>query len=229
MEDDSQHEIFPLGGNHGSSNHQGTGISCGDSGLSSGCSDSASVKKYNRTFDFTDYGLASTLPERSRNESGGASDTERESPSSINCESNENSNRASPVEGFANQVASMDMLIPSTSATISASQLKGPVPNGQAQKAKATVKSAPSPEWQRDLDEDEIAMLYGYGSLTTSALLDKVKEIQNLAYQLGLEEEREMTRARFLNILGHCPVSEAQCGGLLLSKNGKFALYNNHF
>jgi len=63
-------------------------------------------------------------------------------------------------------------------------------------------------------------MLYGYGSLTTSALLDKVKEIQNLAYQLGLEEEREMARARFLNVLGHCSTNEIVNGGLLLNKNG---------
>ncbi|XP_046914275.2 uncharacterized protein LOC124495013 [Dermatophagoides farinae] len=57
------------------------------------------------------------------------------------------------------------------------------------------------PEWQKGFDEEELSMLYGYGSLTASALLDKVKEIQNLAYQLGLEEESEIARARYLNIL----------------------------
>ena len=65
-------------------------------------------------------------------------------------------------------------------------------------------------------------MLYGFGSLTTTALMDKVKEIQNLAYQLGLEEEREMARARFLDILGEeNRRNGCQNGGKpMLNKNG---------
>ena len=59
-----------------------------------------------------------------------------------------------------------------------------------------------TPEWLKDLDQDDINMLHGFGSLTASALLEKVKELQNLAYQLGLEESREMTRGKFLNVLG---------------------------
>ncbi|KAH8027919.1 hypothetical protein HPB51_011149 [Rhipicephalus microplus] len=39
------------------------------------------------------------------------------------------------------------------------------------------------------------------GSLTAAALLEKVKDLQNLAYKLGIEESREMTRGRFLDIL----------------------------
>jgi len=58
------------------------------------------------------------------------------------------------------------------------------------------------PEWLRDLDQDDINTLHGFGSLTMTALLDKVKELQNLAFQLGLEEAHEMNRGRFLNILG---------------------------
>ena len=58
-----------------------------------------------------------------------------------------------------------------------------------------------SSEWLTDLDQDDINMLHGFGSLTASALLEKVKELQNLSYQLGLEEAREMTRGKFLNVL----------------------------
>ncbi|CAM5999081.1 unnamed protein product [Sphagnum balticum] len=65
-----------------------------------------------------------------------------------------------------------------------------------------------APEWLRDLDQDDINMLHGFGSLTASALLEKVKELQNLAYQLGLEEEREMTRAKFLNVLHKSNISK---------------------
>ncbi|CAG0905367.1 unnamed protein product [Cyprideis torosa] len=32
-------------------------------------------------------------------------------------------------------------------------------------------------------------------------LLDEVRGLQNLAYQLGLEETREMTRGKYLNVL----------------------------
>lgn len=44
-------------------------------------------------------------------------------------------------------------------------------------------------------------MLQELGSLTASALLEKVKDLQNLAYKLGVEEAREMTRGRMLDIL----------------------------
>ncbi|XP_053202119.1 protein lin-52 homolog [Panonychus citri] len=58
-----------------------------------------------------------------------------------------------------------------------------------------------TPEWLRELDQDDINMLHGFGSLTTFALLDRVKELQDLSFQLGLEESREMTRGRFLGVL----------------------------
>ncbi|GAA50050.1 protein lin-52 homolog, partial [Clonorchis sinensis] len=52
-----------------------------------------------------------------------------------------------------------------------------------------------------------------FGSLSTQQLMDKIKHLQNLAYQVGLEEgkklqpsllpslAKEMTRGKFLNIL----------------------------
>ncbi|XP_037500692.1 protein lin-52 homolog isoform X1 [Rhipicephalus sanguineus] len=55
------------------------------------------------------------------------------------------------------------------------------------------------PKWA--LDEDGLVMLQELGSLTAAALLEKVKDLQNLAYKLGIEESREMTRGRFLDIL----------------------------
>lgn len=57
------------------------------------------------------------------------------------------------------------------------------------------------PEWLKDLDHEDISVLQGFGSLTAAALLEKVRDLQNLAYQLGLEEAKEMTRGRFLGIL----------------------------
>lgn len=222
MRDSSSHELLQSTTNLQEQSSQQLGTICGESGHGSGSSESASVKKYSRSFDFTGYGLASSVSDKKKHGSGGSSvgggdsDSEdRGSPISGiggNCESNENSNRASPVNAF---VGNTELLIhPSTSKPITnlISKIE--------RKPKSPVK-ANIPPWQQGLEEEEIAMLYGFGSLTTSALLDKVKEIQNLAYQLGLEEEREMARARFLNVLGDCQAGETPPCNIFLSKNGK--------
>lgn len=52
-----------------------------------------------------------------------------------------------------------------------------------------------------ELENEDIGLLQEFGSLTTSQLMEKIKGLQNLAYQLGLDEAREMTRGKFLNIL----------------------------
>jgi hypothetical protein len=57
------------------------------------------------------------------------------------------------------------------------------------------------PEWLEEFDPDEMNLLYALGSLTATALLEKVKEYHNLAYELGLEESREMTRGRLFKVL----------------------------
>ncbi|XP_064603110.1 protein lin-52 homolog [Liolophura sinensis] len=59
----------------------------------------------------------------------------------------------------------------------------------------------PTPKWMTELEKEDIDLLQEFGSLTTSQLVEKMKGLQNLAYQLGLEEAREMTRGKFLNIL----------------------------
>lgn len=56
------------------------------------------------------------------------------------------------------------------------------------------------PKWAGEA-EDDITMLQEFGSLTTAGLMEKIRDLQNLAYQLGLDESREMTRGKFLNIL----------------------------
>ncbi|XP_013909503.1 PREDICTED: protein lin-52 homolog [Thamnophis sirtalis] len=81
---------------------------------------------------------------------------------------------------------------------------------------KSPITSSP-PKWMAELENDDIDMLRGcpddnynisflyyqieLGSLTTANLMEKVRGLQNLAYQLGLDESREMTRGKFLNIL----------------------------
>jgi len=51
------------------------------------------------------------------------------------------------------------------------------------------------------LDPEDINLLHQFGSLTSSSLVEEVKKLQNIAYQLGLEEAKEMTRGKLLHVL----------------------------
>uniref|UniRef100_A0A8B9DGZ7 Protein lin-52 homolog n=1 Tax=Anser cygnoides TaxID=8845 RepID=A0A8B9DGZ7_ANSCY len=54
---------------------------------------------------------------------------------------------------------------------------------------KSPITSSP-PKWMAELENDDIDMLKELGSLTTANLMEKVRGLQNLAYQLGLDEWR---------------------------------------
>lgn len=43
-------------------------------------------------------------------------------------------------------------------------------------------------------------VLVEFASLSTSGLIAKVKELHDVAYQLGVEEAKEMTRGKYLNL-----------------------------
>merc|ERR1712025_179209 len=62
-----------------------------------------------------------------------------------------------------------------------------------------------TPSWVSDFEKADMEMIQEFGTLTATQLLEKVRSIQNLAYQLGLEEAREMTRGKLLNILERPP------------------------
>lgn len=55
--------------------------------------------------------------------------------------------------------------------------------------------------WAQGLDPEDINLLHQFGSLTSSSLVEEVKKLQNIAYQLGLEESKEMTRGKLLHVL----------------------------
>ncbi|KAH9407720.1 Protein lin-52 [Tyrophagus putrescentiae] len=170
MEDNSLQELQFQSSQSSTNNHleqsnqQIGNNSCGDFASI----EAVSVKKYSRKFGFTGYGLASSAPEKKKHKSGGSTDNsdseERGSLDDRNCESTENSSRASPVDGFLdNSMASQ----PSTSKGIS-----NIIPKVERKPVKLPAK-ATVPDYQQGLDDEEVAMLYGFSSLTTSALLDK--------------------------------------------------------
>jgi hypothetical protein len=71
--------------------------------------------------------------------------------------------------------------------------------------AKNSLKSGETEQplgiWAQGLDPEDINLLHQFGSLTSSSLVEEVKKLQNIAYQLGLEEAKEMTRGKLLHVL----------------------------
>lgn len=57
------------------------------------------------------------------------------------------------------------------------------------------------PEWLTGLDQEDVDLLWNLGKLNHNQILDKIKELYNLAYELEIEEEKEMTRGKFLEVL----------------------------
>ncbi|CAI8048448.1 Protein lin-52 homolog [Geodia barretti] len=61
------------------------------------------------------------------------------------------------------------------------------------------------PDWLLDVTRDDMASINELACLTPAQLMEKIRGLQNLAYQLGVEEARQMSRGRHLNVL-HGPV-----------------------
>jgi len=57
------------------------------------------------------------------------------------------------------------------------------------------------PKWLTIIDKEDSDMLQEFGSLSPAQLVEKIRGLQELAFQLGLEEAHEMVRGKFLNIL----------------------------
>lgn len=57
------------------------------------------------------------------------------------------------------------------------------------------------PEWLTGLDQEDVDLLWSLGRLTSAQILEKVKELYNLAFELDIEEDKEMTRGKFLEVL----------------------------
>ncbi|CAL4070158.1 unnamed protein product [Meganyctiphanes norvegica] len=54
-----------------------------------------------------------------------------------------------------------------------------------------------------DLEEQDYNLLYQFRLLSPLEIIEEVKKLQNVCYQLGLEEAKEMTRGKYLHILNH--------------------------
>lgn len=54
--------------------------------------------------------------------------------------------------------------------------------------------------WSSNFTTEDINQLHQLSSLTVHELIVEVKKLHDTAYQLGLEEAKEMTRGKYLNI-----------------------------
>ncbi|XP_078036461.1 DREAM core complex component lin-52 isoform X1 [Augochlora pura] len=68
--------------------------------------------------------------------------------------------------------------------------------------AQNSPQTEPS-SWAASLTADDINHLHQLGNLTMTGLIAEVKKLHDMAYQLGLEEAKEMTRGKYLNIFKH--------------------------
>jgi len=56
-------------------------------------------------------------------------------------------------------------------------------------------------EWLQGLTREDTELLLQLGTLPVHDILNEVRQLQNMAYQLGQEETKEMTRGKYLNVL----------------------------
>lgn len=64
-----------------------------------------------------------------------------------------------------------------------------------------TPYESPQVNVLQGLTPEDLTAIHQLGSLPVFSILEEVKRLQNIAYQLGLEETKEMTRGKYLNIL----------------------------
>ncbi|XP_055538490.1 protein lin-52 homolog isoform X1 [Wyeomyia smithii] len=56
------------------------------------------------------------------------------------------------------------------------------------------------PAWTKGLTQDDINSMYQLGALSANGIIAEVKKLYDQAYQLGVQEAKEMTRGKYLNI-----------------------------
>ncbi|KAK9883055.1 hypothetical protein WA026_001262 [Henosepilachna vigintioctopunctata] len=54
--------------------------------------------------------------------------------------------------------------------------------------------------YSRELTQDDQNYMHQLASLPTTELISRVKQLHDIAYQLGVEETKEITRGKYLNL-----------------------------
>ncbi|CAH0560982.1 unnamed protein product [Brassicogethes aeneus] len=64
----------------------------------------------------------------------------------------------------------------------------------------STPQSASKLPYSRELTLEDQNYLHQLASLSTAGLISKVKELHDITYRLGVEESKEVTRGKYLNL-----------------------------
>ncbi|CAG9860782.1 unnamed protein product [Phyllotreta striolata] len=64
----------------------------------------------------------------------------------------------------------------------------------------STPQSATKLPYSKDLTQEDEHYLHHLATLSAPALIGKVKELHDIAYQLGVEESKQVTRGKYLNL-----------------------------
>ncbi|XP_057638689.1 protein lin-52 homolog isoform X1 [Chionomys nivalis] len=91
---------------------------------------------------------------------------------------------------------------------------------------KSPITSSP-PKWMAEIERDDIDMLKELGSLTTANLMEKVRGLQNLAYQLGLDEFELYTREEQSRVWWHPLQFHQPTGGRGRQDDQQFDILGN--
>ncbi|XP_075233628.1 protein lin-52 homolog [Lycorma delicatula] len=57
--------------------------------------------------------------------------------------------------------------------------------------------------WNDPLDHEDYNLMIQLGNLSHLALIAEIKKLHDVAYKLGLEESKEVTRGKYLNVLSN--------------------------
>lgn len=60
--------------------------------------------------------------------------------------------------------------------------------------------STTKPPYSKVFSAEDTNYLHQLATLSTAGLISKVKDLHDIAYQLGVEESKEMTRGKYLNL-----------------------------
>jgi len=63
------------------------------------------------------------------------------------------------------------------------------------------LKDSPVQKLVYEMTNEDVAMMHELGQHSADKLIQQVRDLQNLAYQLGLEEAKQLTRGRILKVL----------------------------
>ncbi|KAL3274694.1 hypothetical protein HHI36_016072 [Cryptolaemus montrouzieri] len=71
---------------------------------------------------------------------------------------------------------------------------------GMSEFTNSFTPTSTKPPYSKELNQDDQNYMHQLASLPTTELISRVKQLHDIAYQLGVEETKEITRGKYLNL-----------------------------